>query len=708
MKTVEEARRRWEILSSHGKSTNDLRQAVKAEEKGSPCDDGLRSVYWKAFLLYDNLEQPEWTQRLSDTRSAYDSLKDHFLKYIKHPDDLESTVDPLAEDDESPWQALRRDEGIRAEIYQDIERCLQENYFFREPSTKSIMLDILFIYSKLNPDLGYRQGMHELLAPVLWVVERDAVKLELPVTTHIDGDDDSMLHMLDAKYIEHDSFSIFCSIMQTARSFYEHTEEKMVNGHAEITPIVRLCEHIHNELLMIADNELGSHLNSIEILPQIFLTRWIRLLFGREFSFEDTLVMWDVIFADGLRVTLIDQICVAMLLRIRWQLLESDYSSALTLLLRYPPLQDHGAESLVHDALFLEQNSNPARGAYLISKYSGRPPEAAKQPLHHRLKGSSANKRDRLQSDSRNGSEESSPGRSPGRNNQRSLETLFQDVSDGLQRRTENWGVAKAVRGAVTEARRNMVNIEPGNVPSLRPWYSSPRFGTPSLGPLRETDSANPITRTILPEKEDVDLAQLLKDSLDELSIVKEAVTTLEPRVADALRNAYEKIRTAQLKARALQTHAIAAPTKEADIVSEKTDAAQDDHEQKKENKSSLPKPYPKEAQSRTPTVEVPGLTKDSGIVATSSPPRKVAPRPLRPAASASAARPPLADSEFSWMLGDNTHRSHFVSSASLPPDQRRHSESQSRQSPLFGEKRDQSQAGTAGEEDGLPLSSFT
>lgn len=47
--------------------------------------------------------------------------------------------------------------------------------------------------------------------------------------------------------------------------------------------------------------------------------RWIRLLFGREFPFDDVLVLWDFIFAEGLRTELIDLICVAMLLRIRWQ-----------------------------------------------------------------------------------------------------------------------------------------------------------------------------------------------------------------------------------------------------------------------------------------------------------------------------------------------------------------------------------------------------
>ena len=48
-------------------------------------------------------------------------------------------------------------------------------------------------------------------------------------------------------------------------------------------------------------------------------SRWIRLLFGREFPFEDVLCLWDVLFAEDPGLGLVDHVCVAMLLRIRWQ-----------------------------------------------------------------------------------------------------------------------------------------------------------------------------------------------------------------------------------------------------------------------------------------------------------------------------------------------------------------------------------------------------
>ena len=35
---------------------------------------------------------------------------------------------------------------------------------------RQMMEDILFCYVREKPDLGYRQGMHELLAPILFVM----------------------------------------------------------------------------------------------------------------------------------------------------------------------------------------------------------------------------------------------------------------------------------------------------------------------------------------------------------------------------------------------------------------------------------------------------------------------------------------------------------------------------------------------------------
>lgn len=137
-----------------------------------------------------------------------------------------------------------------------------------------MLLDILFIYCKLNLDIGYRQGMHEILAPILWVVSRDAVNLETAEEGSESGENDSLiLSTLSAKYIEHDAFTIFGILMQTAKAFYETSSAMPASAGSSSSgsAIVERSQRIHNEYLRKVDPELADHLTAIDILPQIFV-----------------------------------------------------------------------------------------------------------------------------------------------------------------------------------------------------------------------------------------------------------------------------------------------------------------------------------------------------------------------------------------------------------------------------------------------------
>lgn len=72
---------------------------MKDNSDFDPCEDGLRSVCWKSFLLNGPLSKATWVKKLKDGRSGYTSLRDHFLKFIDNPDDLHSSADPLADDE---------------------------------------------------------------------------------------------------------------------------------------------------------------------------------------------------------------------------------------------------------------------------------------------------------------------------------------------------------------------------------------------------------------------------------------------------------------------------------------------------------------------------------------------------------------------------------------------------------------------------------
>ena len=115
--------------------------------------------------------------------------------------------------------------------------------------------------------------MHELLAPILWAVDRDSVEANPPgFDANEDKNEGLMRKLLDAQFVEHDAFTLFLSVMQTARIYYEHGETRSANGQMDVIPIVDRCHYLHKEALTIIDHELAEHLEAVDVLPQIFLT----------------------------------------------------------------------------------------------------------------------------------------------------------------------------------------------------------------------------------------------------------------------------------------------------------------------------------------------------------------------------------------------------------------------------------------------------
>ncbi|GMG35451.1 unnamed protein product [Aspergillus oryzae var. brunneus] len=489
---------------------------------------------------------------------------------------------------------------MRADISQDVDRCLQENFFFREPTTKAKMTDILFIYAKLNPDLGYRQGMHELLAPIIWVIDRDAIEAtSWEGVDDTEEDDSSMLQLLDASYVEHDSFTLFCSVMQTARVYYEHNRQRSASGQMDVVPIVNQCEHIHNDLLTTTDLELADHLQALEILPQIFLT-------------------------------------------------------------------------FVLDGLYLEQNPTSDRGTFIISKYSGKPPDSLKrasQPGTRHVSGRKFHTR----GDARNMSEASSPSRSPARNSPKSLEALFQDVSEGIQRRTESWGVAKAVRGAVSEAKRNMQTIQSEHNPRIMRHGDSPLSRTSDARWAQESDTVAQL-KTKVQELEERNrmLARSLGQALNDIRSRMMKAEGLDHATADAMKQGLAKIQSVQTcleSTSAPLRSANRSPSIAGDTGSAKLRDQSDVRGDKANRSPSVTSRVGESGTSSSSSVEGELKAHDRARIPTSL--------PLRP-----ATRPSLAESEFSWMLGGSRHISSFVSPASVPPEQTRHG---TKQNVLFG-----------------------
>ncbi|KAK3674677.1 hypothetical protein LTR78_005399 [Recurvomyces mirabilis] len=501
MRSLEDASASWQELKQY-RTLSDLRQATRVTDTlpSHIAGAGLRSAAWKSFLLFDSVDTAEWPKVLAASRSAYESLRTHFLRHLDNPDEYGGG-------DDSETQAnptLENDTALLAEIRQDVDRCMPENHYFLQPPTQQKLLDILFVWSKLNQDVSYRQGMHELLAPILWVVDRDAI--DLGQSSKVHGEDATVRVVFDAENVEHDAFALFSRVMQSAKGFYEGTTHQ-----AGENPIVVRSRRIFEEMLPQIDSELAAHLHRIEIVPQVFLIRWIRLLFGREFGFDDLLALWDALFANDTTLELVNHICIAMLLRLRWELLAADYNSALALLLRYPssPARDHPPQTLVHDALYLRDHPNYDGAAYLVLKYTGRP----LQSLNRALTPPALQRNITAFSGiSTLGSGPISPIRQRNKHLQRpssasnrqqsGLEVMLSSTARDIYARG-----TKTVRSAVDEVHKRAQEIRDVQTPSLPPR------GTPG----REVGPEQLLKRVAALEKRNKQLGKLLEGAVGEL-----------------------------------------------------------------------------------------------------------------------------------------------------------------------------------------------
>jgi len=364
--------------------------------------------------------------------------------------------------------------------------------------------------------------------------------------------------------------------------------------------------------------------------------------------------MWDALFAIDPSLELVNTISIAMLLRIRWQLLEADTNMAFTLLLKYPQ-HDAPAYTFIKDALYLRDHLTPEGGVEIISRYSDKVPPIEKvqeqAPLPDRTRpSSSASSRNSL--------------------TQGGLESLLQGAAKGVFERGERWGVGKVIRDAVGEIKKNVDVLQSPGTPRAggREFRKPARLATGLRSPIPQSSKSSSAL-----EARNKGLAKMLQGAVAELwdyhkerseggggSEAKDSI--------EALSTAIAKVQFVQVY---LEDSSIPLPVEDPPL-----SAA-----------SSRPM-SPPERTSSAPVLPTssPSLPSSSRTPDTSSYPKRdissstTASNPLSPPQSSSTlsprSRPTISQSSFSWMLGSEESKSSaFASLAShsaFPSDEKR------------------------------------
>ncbi|XP_014669865.1 PREDICTED: TBC1 domain family member 13-like isoform X2 [Priapulus caudatus] len=174
---------------------------------------------------------------------------------------------------------------------------------------------ILFIYAKLNPGLAYVQGMNEIIGPIYYIFASDSEREW-------------------SEHAECDAFFCFTNLMSEIRDNFIKSLDDSAHG------IGNMMMQLMNRL-QLHDPDVGSLMVTQDLKPQYFSFRWLTLLLSQEFPMPDVIRVWDSLFADSKRFDFLIDVCLAMLLLIRDDLLKNDFSSNMKLLQRYPVFDIH-------------------------------------------------------------------------------------------------------------------------------------------------------------------------------------------------------------------------------------------------------------------------------------------------------------------------------------------------------------------------------
>ncbi|KDO50229.1 hypothetical protein CISIN_1g013868mg [Citrus sinensis] len=141
----------------------------------------------------------------------------------------------------------------------DVIRTDRTLVFYEKQENLSKLWDILAVYAWVDRDVGYCQGMSDLCSPMIILLENEA-----------------------------DAFWCFERLMRRLRGNFRCTEssvgvETQLSNLASITQVI--------------DPKLHQHLETLGGGDYLFAFRMLMVLFRREFSFCDSLYLWEMMWA---------------------------------------------------------------------------------------------------------------------------------------------------------------------------------------------------------------------------------------------------------------------------------------------------------------------------------------------------------------------------------------------------------------------------
>ncbi|KAL2550824.1 Ypt/Rab-GAP domain of gyp1p superfamily protein [Forsythia ovata] len=226
----------------------------------------------------DSSEDPDVSQTFNFTENREENDHDMPLTEDSSPSKMEAMSEPRSAEDFATWQRIIRLDAVRASgewiAYSPVQAAVSEGKARRAAEVVGLkdydhlehcmifhaarLVAILEAYAVYDPEIGYCQGMSDLLSPIITVMTED-----------------------------HEAFWCFVAFMKKARHNFRLDEEG-----------IRRQLNIVSKIIKFKDSHLFRHLEKLQAEDCFFVYRMVVVLFRRELSFEQTLCLWEIMWAD--------------------------------------------------------------------------------------------------------------------------------------------------------------------------------------------------------------------------------------------------------------------------------------------------------------------------------------------------------------------------------------------------------------------------
>lgn len=223
-------------------SDTELKKLRERAVNGDLKISKFRSVIWNVLLGSLSIVPEDWIQQKQEQRAAYSKIRQKNILNLDQLQEAEKLDDPLSQSKDSKWNQHFRDTELRQLIKQDVVRTNPNVDYYHTLHVQEIMINVLFCYAREYPSICYRQGMHEILAPLIFVLHCDLQSLgHIQEETTISLDP-LLVTVLNPNYIEEDSYHLFCQIMNSLELFYR-INDMTITESGQLTNIPKSDTH---------------------------------------------------------------------------------------------------------------------------------------------------------------------------------------------------------------------------------------------------------------------------------------------------------------------------------------------------------------------------------------------------------------------------------------------------------------------------------